>query len=382
MPTPVDVTPSESPSADGAPSAEDTAAGRALLGTPELRRHLVEFVRKRVQPSDVEDVVQTVLCDALAADRIPAELSELRRWLTGIARHKVADAHRKAHREPPTELSDIEAPPAPIEERELARWAERQAPSTRDAKQTLGWMAREGEGEKLESIAEDEKVPAARVRQRVSRLRRWMKERWLAELAAVAALAIAALVAWWALRREDKAPDAVIVPEVPTAPAPQVPTVAPSSELPPDAIARARSLRDDALGRCGASAWSECLKGLDDAKALDPAGDLAPEIQKARDAAAKALEPPPPEKALPLEKGPKAPSIAPSAPTTTSAPNSTPMPKTKSAKPPPTSMKSPASSEALGVEASASSEVSFGSKAPSKGSAKKVLSKDDWDSKK
>src|SRR5262249_31328040 len=158
----------------------------------------------------------------------------LRRWLVGIARHKVADAHRKAKREPPAELPEIEAPPAPIEERELAQWAERQAPPTLDAKQTLDWMAREGEGEKLEAIAAEGKVPAARVRQRVSRLRRWMKDRWIAELAAVATLAMAALLAWWALRRPNEAPDAVIVPEPPSAhPEPEVPPSAVPAPEPP-----------------------------------------------------------------------------------------------------------------------------------------------------
>src|SRR4029079_5354135 len=95
-------------------------------------------------------------------------------------RDRVSLRPTRAHREPRAELPEIEASPAPIEARELARWAEEQAGSTRDAKQTLAWMAREGEGEKLESIAAEEAVPAARVRQRVSRMRRWMKERWAA----------------------------------------------------------------------------------------------------------------------------------------------------------------------------------------------------------
>jgi DNA-directed RNA polymerase specialized sigma24 family protein len=289
MPTPVD---DELQSAN-AEAAGDPRLGRALLGKPEVRRQLVDFVKRRVQPADVEDVVQTVLCDALAAERVPNEISELRRWLIGIARHKVADVHRKTKREPPAELPELVAPPAPIEERELAQWAERQAPATRDAKQTLDWMAREGEGEKLESIAAEEKVPAARVRQRVSRLRRWMKDRWLAELAAVATLAIAALIAWWALRREPRVPDAVIVPEPPSAhPAPEAPpTVPPEETSPDDAIAQARATRDKALDDCAQGAWADCLRGLDAAKAQDPAGDAAPEVQKARAGAQKALEP-------------------------------------------------------------------------------------------
>ena len=252
-------------------------AMKTLLGDPALRRALSDFVRRRVPPSDVDDVVQTVLVDALAATNAPADPRELTRWMLGVARHKVADLHRRAHREPPAELPDLEAVPAPIEELEMARWAEEQAGSSRDARQTLSWMAREGEGEKLEAIATDEQVPAARVRQRVSRMRRWMKERWLAELAAVAALGVVALVAWWVLSRGDRpealpqpAPSAPIVPIVPIVPEP------------PSSIERARALRADALDRCQREDWAGCLEGLDQARGLDPVGDQAPAVGAAR----------------------------------------------------------------------------------------------------
>jgi DNA-directed RNA polymerase specialized sigma24 family protein len=254
-------------------------AMKTLLGDPALRRALSDFVRRRVPPSDVDDVVQTVLVDALAATNAPADPRELTRWMLGVARHKVADLHRRAHREPPAELPDLEAAPAPIEEIEMARWAEEQAGSSRDARQTLAWMAREGEGEKLEAIATDEQVPAARVRQRVSRMRRWMKERWLAELAAVAALGVVAVVAWWVLTRADgpvahpvPAPSAPILPE------------------PPDSIDRARSLRADALEKCKREDWAGCLEGLDQARGLDPVGDQAPEIGAARSQASDGLK--------------------------------------------------------------------------------------------
>jgi DNA-directed RNA polymerase specialized sigma24 family protein len=246
-------------------------AMKTLLGDPALRRALSDFVRRRVPASDVDDVVQTVLVDALAATNAPADPRELTRWMLGVARHKVADLHRRAHREPPAELPDLEAAPAPIEELEMARWAEEQAGSSRDAKQTLAWMAREGEGEKLEAIATDAQVPAARVRQRVSRMRRWMKERWLAELAAVAALGVVALVAWWWLQHHDR-------PEALPLPAPSSP-IAPE---PPSSIERARSLRADALDRCRREDWAGCLEGLDQARGLDPVGDQAPEIGAAR----------------------------------------------------------------------------------------------------
>src|SRR5271155_2083168 len=89
------------------------------LGDPALRSSLVAFVRRRVPPSDVEDVVQTVLCDALAAPNPPREPRALKPWLIGVARHKIVDWNRRAHREPPVDPGDIPEPPPPVEARGL-----------------------------------------------------------------------------------------------------------------------------------------------------------------------------------------------------------------------------------------------------------------------
>ncbi|WP_438030081.1 RNA polymerase sigma factor [Sorangium sp. So ce233] len=315
------------------------------LADPGTRRALEAFVRRRVPGGEVDDVVQTVLCDALASPARPAEPAELRRWLLGIARHKVADHHRRASRETAAELPDLPVGPPPVEARELARWAEEQAAANRDAQQTLSWMAREGEGEKLESIAADEQVPAARVRQRVSRMRRWMRERWLAELAAVAALALLAIVVVRLLR------SAKDLPEV--APLPEPPPRAVPPEAPLDRLDRARSLRAEALRACDEAAWRRCLDQLDEADRLDPAGRGAPDIAAARERALDALRAPtdrapgpvldektsrdrtdvspapeprnPPE---PRKKTapPPAPTPTPPTPTTTSAPPLAPIP--------------------------------------------------------
>jgi DNA-directed RNA polymerase specialized sigma24 family protein len=281
------------------------------LADPEIRRFLVDFVRRRVPASDVEDVVQTVLLDALAAESRPTERGELRRWLAGIARHKAADAHRRGGREVVSEPVDVETGPAPLEARALATWAEEQASSVRDAGETLRWMAREGEGEKLETIAAEANVPAARVRQRVSRMRRWMKERWMAELALVAALALAALVAYSLLRKPREVPEAV-VPEVPSALPPEAPTL--DRE-------RARALRAEAFERCDRSDWTGCLDDLDRAAALDPEGERDPIVAASRERAKAALAPPPaPTSAAPPP--PQAPTAAPPSP----APKATPSP--------------------------------------------------------
>ena len=273
----------------------DLSARRAELGDAEIRRFLTDFIRKRVPPSDADDVVQVVLCDALAAPAPPEEREELRKWLIGIARHKVADFHRRTSREVIIETADQEISSVPmegravgspeltpyesVEARAMVRWAEEQAASTRDAKQTLDWMAREGEGEKLETIAAEENVPAARVRQRVSRLRRWMKERWLAELAAVAAIALFTLLLWRALRGPNDQPEAR--PE-PTPPPPRLED--------PSPLERARALRADAFEECTRAEWRPCLDHMNEAAKLDLAGDAASEVQEVRSRANKALD--------------------------------------------------------------------------------------------
>src|SRR5690606_6384166 len=74
-----------------------------LLSDPALRNALLRFVRSRVPASEAEDIVQSVLTDALSAARAPEEPEELRRWVHGIARNKIADYHRRAGRELPRE---------------------------------------------------------------------------------------------------------------------------------------------------------------------------------------------------------------------------------------------------------------------------------------
>ncbi|MDC3987331.1 sigma-70 family RNA polymerase sigma factor [Polyangium jinanense] len=265
-----------------APMTMDEPRLAESLADPELRRFLLDFVRRRVSPADADDIVQTVLCEALTAKNRPDNGAELRKYLLGIARHKVADAHRRTAREEVRDPPELVASPPPVEEEALMRWAERQAPATEEAKKTLTWMAREGEGEKLESIAEEEQVPAARVRQRVSRMRRWMKERWLAELAAVAALAVLAVVLW-RVAQDAEDPEEAILPLPDRVPAP--------SDTPLD---RARALRADALWWCERGSYRICVEELDAAKQLDPTGDQAPEVQAAREQARRALTTPPP----------------------------------------------------------------------------------------
>ncbi len=131
---------------------------RAMLSSPELRSLVQRLVRRRVPEVDVEDVVQTVLCDAFASAKTSTEGADdsgpalddeeqLRKWVVGITRHKVADFHRRGSRAKHVELPEqLEGEPPPHSAREWARWAEKQADGDADAERALDWMAREGGG--------------------------------------------------------------------------------------------------------------------------------------------------------------------------------------------------------------------------------------------
>jgi DNA-directed RNA polymerase specialized sigma24 family protein len=272
------------PPATAATEPEPTRS--ELLADPELYRVLSRFVQGRVPGPDAEDVVQATMADALGAADAPTSPDQLRRWVIGIARHKVADFYRRAKREMPSEvLDEVPADSAPHSARDLLRWVESELPEGGESPKTLEWMMREAGGDKLETIAAEERMPAPRVRQRVSRLRRHLRSRWLTQVGVAAAVVTAALVLYWRLRTPGT-PE--IVRETPLPPH--------SAKLPDERelrVERGRSLRREALARCAEHVWQPCLNGLDQAAELDPAGDTAEEVGAARREAADALVPTP-----------------------------------------------------------------------------------------
>jgi DNA-directed RNA polymerase specialized sigma24 family protein len=185
----------------------------AQVASPEMRDVITRVVKRRVPACDVDDVVQTVLCDALGAGT-PHDVACLRSWLVAIARHRVADYHRAGQRAERLERAELAGGNAlsMVAACEWIEWAER---STEPAEQSsLRWMAREACGETLAEIAAEERVAPALVRQRVSRLRRHLHRRWRVELAT---LALLGLLAYFASPSRDApvpTPDPVVVDDV------------------------------------------------------------------------------------------------------------------------------------------------------------------------
>jgi RNA polymerase sigma factor (sigma-70 family) len=217
-------------------SSSDRRAAR--LSEPALIASVSAFVRARVPAGEVDDIVQSALTEALAADRAPEHEDEVAAWVHGIARHKVVDWFRRARRETLEDPSVAEAvavaDSAPESARDLLRWARRELPDGEEHAQTLEWMLREGAGEKLESIATDEDVPAPRVRQRVSRLRKHYRVRWAAQVAALAAILAIAIALVFVLRQKKDQiaprPSPMIVPSAPEVP--QLRAPAPEPDVP------------------------------------------------------------------------------------------------------------------------------------------------------
>ena len=218
-----------------APAFSIATQHSARLGDPALREALLKYARRRLPPTEVDDLVQNTLTDALVSQNPPNDEREFQRWVHGIARHKIADLYRRRGRTPQLD-ADLDgkvgtSDPGPATG-ELSQWIERELPKTDGAQATLHWLLRESDGESLDEIARDEALPAPRVRQRVSRLRRHLHSRWLALGAAGLALLLCAGLALH-LWRSQKAPEIARdslprVEPVPSALAPAASAPAPS----------------------------------------------------------------------------------------------------------------------------------------------------------
>lgn len=208
------------------PAVSIPSQNAARLADPALRQGLLSYARRRLPPGEVEDLVQSTLADALTSDRAPSDDSSFLRWVHGIARHKIADRYRRQGRLPVLDPDvDAEAPDAGTGTGELVQWIERELPKTDHAHATLHWLLRESDGESLDEIARDVALPAPRVRQRVSRLRRHLHARWLALGAAGLLLLLIAGV----LLHETRQPS---VPPIARESAPNTPPVAQSASGP------------------------------------------------------------------------------------------------------------------------------------------------------
>jgi hypothetical protein len=117
-----------------------------------------------------------------------------------------------------------------------------------------------------------------------------------AGVGAAIAVAVAAVLLYFLLPR---APDFDAVPDPATRPLPSATASTQAPLIAADTLRDAKDLRDSAFAECRATRWAECVRRLDAAKTLDPAGDTAPEVKAAREQAAHGLDPTPGDKPKP-----------------------------------------------------------------------------------
>jgi len=94
-----------------------------------LRPYLLRYAALELRnPESAEDCVQEALLAALSAEASFEGRSNLRTWLTGILKHKIVDAIRRASRERP--VDDVEEDTADLDARfdETGHWRERPRP--------------------------------------------------------------------------------------------------------------------------------------------------------------------------------------------------------------------------------------------------------------
>jgi DNA-directed RNA polymerase specialized sigma24 family protein len=177
------------------------------IANPATRTSLQAYVRRRGLGDSADDLVQTVLCDALAVEAVPERHSELPRWLTGIARNKVVDEHRRRSRWKRADASEDAEAPRSTEARELLRRIAREVVEPED-RRALDWLVREHEGDSIYLIALDRALEPNTLRQRICRLRKSLRARYLAAL-----LVAIGLGASWASFPPVVAPSAASVSE-------------------------------------------------------------------------------------------------------------------------------------------------------------------------
>jgi len=158
------------------------------IRNPNTRHRLHAYVRRRGLSDSADDVVQTVLCDALAVEAIPADAAELPRFVTGIARNKVADEHRRRARWRDAAMPELASAPA-HEASDLLRRIEGELDEPGE-RETLSWLMREHAGDSLYEIARERALTPATLRQRICRLRRQLRARYLAPLALALGLGV------------------------------------------------------------------------------------------------------------------------------------------------------------------------------------------------
>jgi DNA-binding NarL/FixJ family response regulator len=260
-------------------------AGHAAHVADRATRDAVErrLAALGVSRVDLEDETQNILRELLEVRIPPATREECIILARHIARQRAVDYLRKrAWRAKddggPTDNAD-EHPSVhdgahdrdPIDRARQLRLLRDQVASGDISRRQLSILAGVAEGLAQNEIARGIKLSPQTVRNELALARKTYRSAW-AKIAGSAALLTVALLVFLRLRHRDS--------DVVGAPPPERPSVQPPRE--PTPKDRALDLRHRALHDCDVGRFRGCLKELDEARELDPEGDGAPALERAR----------------------------------------------------------------------------------------------------
>jgi DNA-directed RNA polymerase specialized sigma24 family protein len=251
-------------------------------GAPPFTAKQAAAIRKiarkqRVPARDRDDFVKSVW---LEVDRcwakVPKQEPDTSRYVNGMAYNMACDLAAKRKRDPtedPVLMSSIPRDfPHPEGPSLTTRIGARQVLAMATARDPQGaeWLVRKAvEDESHASIAASEKRTPDAVRKRIERLVAYLREH-----ASSFAMCLLVLVTVPHLGPKDWIiPGPVRAPEVTRQPPPRD---------------RAEPLRVRAVEACDAGSFARCEALLDEALAIDPAGENDPRVLRARDAVGRA----------------------------------------------------------------------------------------------
>ena len=305
------------------------------LGDPGLREYLRTSLRTKAPPEELDDLVGEALTRARRCRFLPDDDEMFRQYVFGIGRKVALDQRVKRGRRLETNAERVDGwddgPRVDLGAVDAKLTLDMVMKDTDDdIRQGIRWLVRRFAGASYGEIAGEEGLPYKRVRSRAEAAREWLSD--TLQSASVAAFILLLL---WAVVRDQLKPrqDVATPPKTPKvekvvpAPAPSLrdiakptpvesvsprtskseptlpkrsPTAAPVGPAQPEAVqdfgeivdpyeqdtksapTGVRAIRWDAQQACHNEQWDACLRGLDQAKAKDPAGDRAPFVQYMR----------------------------------------------------------------------------------------------------
>ncbi len=305
------------------------------LGDPGLRDYLRTSLRTKAPPEELDDLVSEALTRARRCRFLPDDDEMFRQYVFGIGRKVALDQRVRRGRRLETNAERVDGwddgPSVDLGAVDAKLTLDMVMKDTDDdIRQGVRWLVRRFAGASYGEIAGEEGLPSKRVRSRAEAAREWLSD--TLQSASVAAFIL--LLLWAIVRDQFKPRQEVATPpktpkveKVDPAPAPSIrdiakptpvesvsprtskseptlpkrsPTSAPVAPAQPEAVrdfgeiadpyeqeAKAAptgvtAIRWDAQQACHNEQWDACLRGLDQAKAKDPAGDRTPFVKYMR----------------------------------------------------------------------------------------------------